>query len=127
MEDRTGARPSSTGADQRAAVRSAEQAVSDAWIGQLLLAEYEAHATVDLCTRVRQRLTDRLRVAHQVGDPATIAETWRRLESADRAFGAALDSYEESRDLLAGQLEHWLSATRGRIREFEADRRVVGW
>src|SRR5947208_618506 len=98
MEDGRSARPSSTGADQRAAVRSAEQAVSDAWIGQLLLAEYEAHMTVDLCTRIREQLADRLRVAQQVGDPAAIDETWRRLESADRAYAAALDSYEESRD-----------------------------
>lgn len=127
MEDGRSARPSSTGADQRAAVRSAEQAVSDAWIGQLLLAEYEAHMTVDLCTRIREQLADRLRVAQQVGDPTTIDETWRRLEGADRAYADALDSYEESRDLLAGQLEDWLSATRGRIREFENDRRVVGW
>jgi hypothetical protein len=115
------------GADQRAAVRSAEQAVSDAWIGQLLLAEYEAHVRVDICTQVRGRLADRLRVAQQVGDPSTIAETRRRLEHVDRACANALDTYSESRELLAEQLEKWLHASRMRFREAQADRRVVGW
>lgn len=115
------------GADQRAAVRSAEQAVSDAWIGQLLLAEYDAHVTVDMCTRIRARLADRLCVAEQVGDPSTIAETRRRLDSAERSCAAALDTYADSRELLAEQLEKWLHASRIRFREAEDDRRVVGW
>jgi len=58
--------PDGRGADQRAAVRSAEQAVSDAWIGQLLLAEYDAHVTVDVCTRIRARLADRLCVVRSL-------------------------------------------------------------
>lgn len=115
------------GADQRAAVRSAEQTVSDAWIGQLLLAEHEAHLTVDVCTRVRERLADRLRVARQVGDPPAIQETARRLDRADHACAVALDTYSESRDLLAEQLENWLRATRMRFREAQDDRRVIGW
>lgn len=122
--DRNG-RPTETA--QRAAVRSAEQAVSDAWIGQLLLAEYEAHVTVDICTRVRERLASRLHVAERVGDPASIEETSRRLERADRACATALDTYSQSRELLAEQLDDWLCATRGRFREAEADRRVIGW
>jgi hypothetical protein len=115
------------GADQRAAVRSAEQAVSDAWIGQLLLAEYDAHVTVDIHTRIRARLADRLRVAERVGDPSTIAETRRRLDSAEQACAVALDTYSDSRELLAEQLDKWLAASRMRYREAEADRRVVGW
>lgn len=113
--------------DQRAVVRSAEQAVSDAWIGELLLAEYEAHVTVDLCTWVRSRLADRLHVAEHVGDPASIQETSRRLERAERACANALDTYSQSRELLAEQLDDWLCSTRGRFREAEADRRVIGW
>ncbi|MEY9894773.1 hypothetical protein ABIA35_004744 [Catenulispora sp. MAP12-49] len=115
------------GADQRAAVRSAEQAVGDAWIGQLLVAEYEAHISVDVCTRARQQLADRLRVAQRVGDPPAIEETARQLKRAEQACAAALDSYSESRDLLAEQLQNWLSATRMRFREAQADRRVIGW
>ncbi|MEY9928806.1 hypothetical protein ABH926_003445 [Catenulispora sp. GP43] len=115
------------GADQRAAVRSAEQAVSDAWIRQLLAAEYEAHATVDICTRARQQLADRLHVARRVGDPPAIEETARRLRDAEQACIAALDTYSESRDLLAEQLENWLCATRMRYRQAQDDRRVIGW
>ncbi|MBS2539999.1 hypothetical protein KGQ20_45380 [Catenulispora sp. NF23] len=127
MEDWTSARESTTGPAQRAAVRSAEQAVSDAWIGQLVAAEYEAQVAVEICTRVRERLTARLRVAEQVGDPLTIAETRRRLAAADRVCAGALDTYAESRDLLAEQLDRWLQATRMRFRESEDDRRVIGW
>jgi hypothetical protein len=123
MEINRGGRPS----DQRAVVRNAEQAVSDAWIGQLLLAEYEAHVTVDLCTQVRRRLADRLQVAERVGDTSSIEETSRRLEHAERACATALDTYSQSRELLAEQLEDWLCATRDRVREAEADRRVIGW
>jgi hypothetical protein len=120
-------RQTSLGADQRAAVRSAEQAVSDAWIGQLLSAEYEARVRVDLCTRVRERLNDRLRRAMQAGDQPTIMETRRRIECADRVCAAALDTYAESREILADQLEMWLRATQVRSREAEVDRRIVGW
>lgn len=115
------------GVDERAAVRSAEQAVSDAWIGQLLAAEYEAQVAADICTRVRERLADRLRVEQRAGEPAAVEQTRRRLECADRLCGDALDTYAEAREVLAGQLEAWLLATRGRFREAEDDRRVVGW
>ncbi|ACU73042.1 hypothetical protein Caci_4178 [Catenulispora acidiphila DSM 44928] len=115
------------GTDQRAAVRSAEQAVSDAWIGQLLLAEYEAHVAVDICTRVREQLADRLRAAELSGDPPAIEETARRFANAEHACAVALDTYSESRDLLAEQLDDWLCATRMRFREAQDDRRVIGW
>ena len=115
------------GLDQRAVVRSAEQAVSDAWIGQLLLAEYEAQSTVSLCTHVRERLVERLTVVQLVGDQQAVVETRRRLESANRACAAALDSYAETRKLLEAQLEEWVLNTRIRFREAEDDRRVVGW
>ena len=115
------------GADQRAAVRSAEQAVSDAWIGQLLAAEYEAQVAAGICTQVRERLADRLRTAEQAGDLPAIEETWRKLECANQVCTTALDTYAEARDLLAVQLEEWLRATRVRYREAEDDRRVVGW
>jgi hypothetical protein len=114
-------------ADQRAAVRSAEQAVSDAWIGQLLAAEYEAQVAAGICTQVRERLADRLRAAEQAGDHRTIEETRRKLERADQVCATALDTYVEARDVLAVQLEEWLRATRVRFREAEDDRRVVGW
>lgn len=127
MEDWRDARRSPTGAAQRAAVRSAEQAVSDAWIGQLVAAEYEAQVAVEICTRVRERLTTRLCVAEQVGDAQTIAETRRRLASADRVCAGALDTYAESRELLVEQMDQWLHATRMRFRESEDDRRVIGW
>jgi hypothetical protein len=119
--------PGGRGADRRAAVRSAEQAVSDAWIGQLLAAEYEAQVAAGICTQVRGRLADRLHAAEQAGDQAAIDETWRRLLSADQVCASALDTYAEAREVLAEQLEEWLRATRGRFREAEDDRRVVGW
>ena len=115
------------GADERAAVRSAEQAVSDAWIGQLLVAEYDAHVTVDICTRIWSRLVYLLCVAHQVPYPSTLPETRRRLDSAERACAVALDMYSDSRELLTEQLEKWLHASRMRYREAQADRRVIGW
>jgi kynureninase len=115
------------GADQRAAVRSAEQAVSDAWVGQLVAAEYEAQVAAGICTRVRERLAERLRVALREGDTDAMEETSRRLECADRVCAAALDTYSEARAVLAEQLEDWLRATRVRYREAEDDRRVVGW
>jgi hypothetical protein len=115
------------GADQRAAVRSAEQAVSDAWIGQLLAAEYEAQVAAGICTKVRERLADRLRAAEKAGDRRAIEETRRKLECADQVCATALDTYAEAREVLAAQLEEWLRATRVRYREAEDDRRVVGW
>ena len=66
-------------------------------------------------------------LCRRVGDPSTIAETRRRLESAERACAVALDTYSGSRELLAEQLEKWLHASRMRYREAEVDRRVVGW
>jgi hypothetical protein len=115
------------GADQRAAVRSAEQAVSDALIGQLLAAEYEAQVAAGICTQVRQRLADRLRAAEVAGDYREVEETWRKLESADQVCATALDTYAEAHEVLAEQLEAWLRATRVRFREAEDDRRVIGW
>ena len=115
------------GTEQRAAVRSAEQAVSDAWIGQLVAAEYEAQVAAGICTRVRERLAERLRVALREGDMAAMAEASRKLESADQVCAAARDTYSQARELVAEQLEDLLRATRVRYREAEDDRRVVGW
>lgn len=110
----------------RDAVRRAEQTVGDAWIGQLLLAEAECEATVSACSRVRDRVAERVRAAQRSGDLPALVRSQADLERADRAWGRALDVYDSARDRLEHELALWTDATAGRARQAWADRPAVG-
>jgi hypothetical protein len=69
----------------REAVRTAEQAVSDTWIGRLLLAESEAETVVGACAHVRERAARRVRAAQRRGDLAALVRAQTDLELADAA------------------------------------------
>lgn len=110
----------------RDAVRRAEQAVGDAWIGHLLLAEAESEATVGACSRVRDRVAERVRAAQRSGDLHALVRSQEDLERADRAWGHALDVYDGARARLAHELALWTDATASRARQAWADRPAVG-
>jgi len=93
---------------RRAAVRSAEQTVADAWIGQLLLAENEAEVAVGACTRVRNRAAEQVRAAQRSGDLAALVRSQCALERADRACSRALEEYIQAR----GRLSIWAAFVR---------------
>ncbi|GAA1987117.1 hypothetical protein [Catenulispora subtropica] len=112
----------SGGAADREAVRTAEQTVHDAWLGQLLLAEAESEATMAASTRVRHRVAERVRDAQRSGDLVSLARSQAELEHADRACGRALGEYAEARDQLARELAEWTDATAGRARQAWCDR-----
>ena len=118
--------PDHNWAAAREAVRSAEQTVSDAWLGRLLLAESEAEATVGACTRARQRAAERVRSAQQTGDLNALTRSQTDLEHADRAWGGSLDAFERARTKLADELESWAAGTARRVREAWADRAIAG-
>jgi hypothetical protein len=59
--------PEAASDGDRHAVCTAEQTVSDAWIGRLLLAESQAEIVVDACVRVRKRAGDSVRSAPSPG------------------------------------------------------------
>lgn len=110
----------------REAVRTAEQTVSDAWLGRLLLAESEAEATVGACARTRQRAAERVRSAQRTGDLVALTRSQTDLEHADRAWGGSLAVYEHARAKLAHELERWADGTARRVREAWADRSIAG-
>ena len=111
---------------RRHAVRTAEQTVADAWIGQLLLAENEAEVAVGACTRVRNRAAAQVRAAQRAGDLAALVRSQRALERADRACGRALEEYTQARNQLSDQLTEWACATQRRIRQAQEDRSGAG-
>lgn len=109
-------------ADHRAAVHAAEQAVSDAWIGRLLLAESETAAILSACARVRERAADQVRTAQQAGRLAALAQSQTDLEFADAAWGRAVEAHRHARTRLARELETWSERTAHRVRQTLADR-----
>lgn len=121
--DPTGAGDSE--ADQEAdheAVRTAEQAVSDAWIGRLLVAESEADAVLGACARVRQRAADRVRAAQRAGDLAELARSQSDLELADAGWGRAIAARDHVGEQLARELATWSESTAHRVRQRLSDR-----
>lgn len=106
----------------REAVRAAEQTVSDAWIGQLLVAEHEASVEAAECLRACGRLAARLVALQAAGDTAAVDELRERLERANGRSADAMADYDGVRDLLAQELEGWASTTRVRIAASRADR-----
>jgi hypothetical protein len=114
------------GSARRHAVRTAEQTVADAWIGQLLLAENEAEVAVGACTRVRNRVAAQVRDAQRTGDLDALVRSQYALERADRACGRALEEYVHARTQLSEQLTEWACATQRRIRQAQADRSRAG-
>lgn len=114
------------GAARRQAVRTAEQTVADAWIGQLLLAENEAQVAVGASTRVRNRVAAQVRAAQRAGDLDALVRSQSALERADRACGRALEEYARARNQLSDQLTEWACATQRRIRQAQADRSGAG-
>lgn len=109
------------GAAEREAVRSAEQTVSDAWIGKLLLAESEAEAVVGACVRARERAAGRVRAAQEAGDPAGLARSQCDLEVADAGWGQALAAHKHAHTRLTRELSRWSQSTAHRVRQALAD------
>ncbi|MFL6114316.1 MAG: hypothetical protein ACJ786_23595 [Catenulispora sp.] len=107
-------------------MRTAEQTVADAWIGQLLLAENEAEVAVGACTRVRNRAAEQVRAAQRSGDLDALVRSQCALERADRACGRALEEYVQARTRLCEQLNEWACATRRRTRQAQADHSSAG-
>jgi len=103
------------------AVRAAEQAVSDAWIGQLLLAESETEAFLGAHTRVRQRAVKHVREAQRSGDLAALARSQTDLDLADAACGRAVAAHEHARTRLAHELTVWSRLTACRLRQARSD------
>jgi hypothetical protein len=125
--DTTRHRPApSPAAARREAVRTAEQTVNDAWIGQLLLAEAESEATAGACARVRDRAVDRVRSAQCSGDLVALVQAQSELERADRVCEHAALAYDDARDRLARELADWTDATAQRARQAWADRPAAG-
>jgi len=116
-----------SGAEGRDAVRAAEQTVSDAWIGRLLLAESEAGAVLGACARVRRRAADRVREAQRGGDVAALARTQTELDIADAAQRRALETHERHRVKLAHELTAWSEALACRLHEARADGSAARW
>lgn len=108
-------------AADREAVRTAEQNVSDAWIGRLLLAESETEAAVGACARVRERAAGQVRAAQRNRDLAGLVRSQAALENADAAWGRALETHECARGRLVRELAAWSEATARRLRQARAD------
>lgn len=106
----------------RAAVREAEQAVGDAWIGQLVTAEHAASVRAAESLRICCRLAERLRASRDAGDDERAGELRARLDRADRRSAEVTAEYDGVRDLLVRELQDWALATRGRIAASRADR-----
>lgn len=118
--------PGPAGAAAHEAIRTAEQAVSDAWIGQLMLTESEAEAVVRACARVRQRAADRVRTAQRTGDLAALAESQSDLETADAGWGRALAAQERAGAHLTDELAIWSESTAQRVRQRLSERSTAG-
>lgn len=110
------------GAADREAVRTAEQTVSDAWIGRLLMDESEAEAVVGACARARERAAGRVRAAQQAGDLAGLAQSQSELETADDGWRRARAIHEQAHSRLARELAMWSQCTAHRVRQALADR-----
>lgn len=110
----------------REAVRTAEQTVSDAWIGRLLLAESEAEAVVGACARERERAVAKVRTAQQNGDLPGLARWQTDLEQADAAWGRALAAHERASGTLTRELAAWSESTAHRVRQALSDRSGAG-
>lgn len=109
--------PGSAGAAAHEAIRTAEQAVSDAWIGRLMLAESEAEAVLSACARVRQRAAARVRGAQETGDLAALVASQNDLEIADAGWGRALAAQELAGAQLMDELAIWSECTAQRVRQ----------
>jgi hypothetical protein len=118
--------PEAAEAAAREVVRTAEQTVSDAWIGRLLSAESEADAVVGSCARVRERATDQVRAAQQAGDLTLIVHSQDSLELADAAWYRALDARAHAGTRLASELEMWSENTAHRVRQALSDQAEDG-
>lgn len=112
--------------EDRAAVRTAEQTVADAWIGLLLAAETETATILDVHIRARGRVANRVQVAQRAGDPAALARSQTELEIADAACHQASQAHERSADQLARELRTWSGATAQRVRQALTDRSSAG-
>ena len=113
-------------AEDHEAVRTAEQTVSDAWIGRLLLAETEAGAVLGACARVRERAAGRVRAAQRSGDLSALVRSQTDLEQADAACRRALEAHEHARDRLAREHRLWAEANARRARPAPAGRSSTG-
>lgn len=118
--------PGFSGPVYREAVRTAEQTVSDAWIGRLLLAESEAEAVVGACARARERAAVKVRAAQQTGDLSGLARSQTDLERADAAWGQALAAHEHASGRLSRELAAWSESTAHRVRQALSDRSGAG-
>lgn len=110
----------------REAVRTAEQTVSDAWIGRLLLAESEAEAVVGACARARERAAAQVRTAQQSGDLPGLARSQTDLEQAHAAWGQALAAHEHASGRLSRELATWSESTAHRVRQALSERSGAG-
>lgn len=113
--------PESFRAASDEAVRVAEQTVSDAWIGQLLLAESESQTLLDACTHIRERTAGLLRAAERTDDPVTLARSRTALELAENAREKAYEVHERAADRLTHELMMWSHATARRVRQSLTD------
>jgi hypothetical protein len=107
-------------------IQVAEQTVSDAWIGQLLLAESEAETVVGACARVRERAAGRVRAAQRAGDLAALIRLQGDLEAADAGWCRAVADHERARAGLVRELSGWSAGIASRVREARADQQNAG-
>ena len=112
--------------EDREAVRAAEQEVSDAWIGRLLLAESETEAVLGACTRVRQRALARVRSTRRSDKLAEQAQAQTELDLAEAAWGRAVGAHEHARARLARELATWGEGTARRVRQALSDQPGTG-
>ena len=106
----------------REAVRTAEQAVSDAWIGRLLVAESQAEAVLGACVRTRERAAGRVQAAWRSGDHAALAQAQTDLRTADTGCGRAWEAHEAAGAELVRELRVWSRSTASRVRQTLAER-----
>jgi hypothetical protein len=112
---------SGNAAAQREAVRSAEQTVADAWIGQLLLAEAEAEAVVSVCDRKRQLAVEQIRIARRAGDISALAQAQSAFHRAAADCDESLQDFHHAGTRLAEHLTDWACFTQRRISQRQAD------
>ena len=108
-------------ASARAAVRIAEQVVSDSWIGLLMLAERETLDIVHACALVAEQAAERVRAAQQSGDLSALVRAQADLETVDLACGQALRAHEQAHDRLTSELDLWSQTTARRVRQSLSD------
>jgi hypothetical protein len=115
------AQPEPAGAADREAVRAAEQTVSDAWLGRLLLAESEAEAVLGARARDRERAADRVRAAQRARNLTVLVQSQIHLERADAAWAEAMEAHERAGEVLARELRAWSEGTAHRVRQALSD------